>query len=471
MIGAVGLGDDEAHYWMWSKNLDWSYYDHPPMVAWIIALFTGIGGDHEFFVRIGAVFLFALTSFGAYQLGKSVKNEKTGFYTVLFLNASPVFSFLGSVLMVPDSSLGTAWIFFILFFYRAVQKPDRFKYWVFSGIALGIGLLSKYNAVLLPISAFLFLLSSNRCRGLLLRKEPYLALGIGLIFAIPVVIWNARHAWASFGFQLNHGLGSDNSFSTTLFLQILGAQIAYISPILFILSFIALFLSGDRGFRQQDESHLFLFFFGAPTLILFDLIGSFHRILPHWPALGFMTSFIALALWIEERPKLNRWKAPALVFGVFLTLIIPIQATTFAFPITRHFGSKADPTNDLYGWPEAAKEINHLKAELDREGPAFIYSYKFLIADQVGFYIHQSRGIYCFNEDKSQFDFWEDPDKLKGQNALFVTDNRYDIDPIEKFGKNFEKIEKLPSLQIYRKGELIRTFYFYKSYRFKGLKV
>lgn len=470
MIGAVGLGDDEAHYWMWSKNLDWSYFDHPPMVAWIIAFFTGLGGDHEFFVRIGAVLLFALTSFGAFQLGKVIKNEKTGLYAVLFLNASPVFSFLGSVLMLPDSSLGTAWVFFIFFFYQAVQNPDDSRHWIFSGIALGIGLLSKYNAVLLPFSAFLYLLFSKQKRGLLLRKEPYLALLIGLVFAIPVFLWNARHEWASFGFQLNHGLGSDNSFSTILFFQILGAQLGYISPILFVLSFIALFLSGYRGLKEKDDNHLFLFFFAAPTLILFDLIGSFHRILPHWPALGFMTAFISLALWIEERPKLNRWKVPALIFGLFLTLIIPIQALTFTIPITRYFGSIADPTNDLYGWPEAAKEINRLKAEMDKEGPSFIYAYKFLIADQVGFYTRKSRGIYCFNEYKTQFDFWEDPDKLKGQNGIFVTDNRYDIDPIGKFGKNFERIERLPSLQIFRKGERIRTFYFYKSYGFKGLK-
>lgn len=471
LIGQVGLGDDEAHYWMWSKHLDWSYFDHPPMVAWIIAFFTGIGGDHEFYVRIGAVLLFSLTSFGAYHLGRLIKNEKTGLYTVLFLNISPVFSFLGSVLMVPDSSLGAAWIFFLLFFYLAVQKPDHFRYWLFLGIALGIGLLSKYNAVLLPFSAFLYLLFSNKSRGLLLRKEPYLALGIGLVFAIPVILWNARHDWASFGFQLNHGLGSDASFSMTLFFQILGAQLGYISPLLFVLSFFALFLSGFQGIKHQDDNHLFLFFFSAPTLILFNLVGSFHKILPHWPALGFITAFISLSIWIEERPRLNRWKVPAVLFGLFLTLIIPLQAVSFVVPITRHFNSKVDPTNDLYGWPETAREIARLQKELVSEGPAFIFANKFLIADQVGFYMRQSRGIYCFNEDKTQFDYWDDPEKLIGQNAILISDNRYEIDPFEKFGRNFQRIEKLPPLNIYRHGELIRIVYFFKCYGFKGLKI
>ena len=27
---------DEAYYWYYSQNLDWGYFDHPPMVAWLI---------------------------------------------------------------------------------------------------------------------------------------------------------------------------------------------------------------------------------------------------------------------------------------------------------------------------------------------------------------------------------------------------------------------------------------------------
>jgi hypothetical protein len=468
MIGQVGLGDDEAHYWMWSKNLDWSYFDHPPLVAWIIAFFTSIGGDHEFFVRVGAVLLFIVTSSAAYFLAAGLKDEKAGFYTVLFLNVAPVFSFLGSVLMVPDSSLGAAWLLFLFFFYKALQQEGFNRYWFLTGIALGAGFLSKYNAILLPGSALLYLLFSNKNRKWLLKKEPYLAIGIGLLFLIPVILWNARHDWASFGFQLNHGLGTDHSFSLTLFFQILGAEIGYISPVLFFLSLIALILSGYYGLKRQDDTHLFLFFFGAPTLLLFNGVGSFHKILPHWPALGFVTGFISLSLWMNERGGLRAWKIPAVIFGLLLTLIIPVQALFKWVPLE----AKIDVTNELYGWPAAAERVKRIQEEMtSKEGVPFIYAHKFLIADQIGFYTKQGKGIYCFNEDKTQFDFWEDPEKLRGQNAIFVTDNRYDIDPVQKFGANFQKIEKLAPLYIYRHGELIRTFYFYKSYGFKGLKI
>ena len=42
-------------YWYWAKHLDWSYYDHPPMAACIMAFFAGLGGNREFFVRIGGL--------------------------------------------------------------------------------------------------------------------------------------------------------------------------------------------------------------------------------------------------------------------------------------------------------------------------------------------------------------------------------------------------------------------------------
>src|SRR6476469_5270700 len=32
----LDLAPDEAHYWEWSRQLDWSYYSKGPLVAWII---------------------------------------------------------------------------------------------------------------------------------------------------------------------------------------------------------------------------------------------------------------------------------------------------------------------------------------------------------------------------------------------------------------------------------------------------
>src|SRR5689334_17922432 len=34
------LGNDEAYYWLYSQYWQWNYFDHPPMVAVWIRIFT-----------------------------------------------------------------------------------------------------------------------------------------------------------------------------------------------------------------------------------------------------------------------------------------------------------------------------------------------------------------------------------------------------------------------------------------------
>src|SRR6202048_3239243 len=58
---------DEAYYWMWSKHLAGGYYDHPPMVAFLIRLGTMIAGDTELGVRLVSILLALPMSWAVYQ--------------------------------------------------------------------------------------------------------------------------------------------------------------------------------------------------------------------------------------------------------------------------------------------------------------------------------------------------------------------------------------------------------------------
>jgi len=44
-IQAVELAPDEAYYWTWSRNLQWGYYDHPPLVGFLIWIGTAIAAS------------------------------------------------------------------------------------------------------------------------------------------------------------------------------------------------------------------------------------------------------------------------------------------------------------------------------------------------------------------------------------------------------------------------------------------
>ena len=58
---------DEAYYWMWSKNLAGGYYDHPPMVAYVIRAGTLIAGDTELGVRLVSILLALPMSYAIYR--------------------------------------------------------------------------------------------------------------------------------------------------------------------------------------------------------------------------------------------------------------------------------------------------------------------------------------------------------------------------------------------------------------------
>src|SRR5438128_6431185 len=60
--GSTGLVNDEAYYRIWSLAPSLSYYDHPPMIAWLIAAGRAIAGDTALGVRFFAPIVYLLSA-------------------------------------------------------------------------------------------------------------------------------------------------------------------------------------------------------------------------------------------------------------------------------------------------------------------------------------------------------------------------------------------------------------------------
>lgn len=169
---------DEAYYWLWSKNLDFSYFDHPPMIAYFIKL-TTIFSNSEFFVRFSTIICYLIFNFILYKLAKEMFNEYVGYLSLAIFNTFPA-NALGFII-TPDIPLMLFTILFLYFSFIALEK-DEPKYWYLSGIVCGFGLLSKYNAVLLIISIFFVILLVKEYRKFLFTKYLYLSILLSLIF-------------------------------------------------------------------------------------------------------------------------------------------------------------------------------------------------------------------------------------------------------------------------------------------------
>ncbi|MCU0808463.1 MAG: glycosyltransferase family 39 protein, partial [Candidatus Contendobacter sp.] len=198
-LGLPELFYEEAYYWNYAKHLDIGYLDHPPMVAWIIGLFTKLMGDNEFSVRFGAFLCWFITAYFSYRLTREVHDRASVNQATLLIATLPAFFAVGWV-MTPDAPLMACWAAALYFLYQAVIH-DRRMAWSGVGVSIGLGMLSKYTIALLGLAVLAFILVDRHSRKWLFRPEPYLSIILAMIIFSPVIIWNAGHEWVSFLYQ------------------------------------------------------------------------------------------------------------------------------------------------------------------------------------------------------------------------------------------------------------------------------
>ena len=200
--GSVGLGHDEAYHYLFTLHRDWSYFDHPPMLALVGSAGPALFGvAAAWSLRIGFIALFAGSTALMARLTSRFFGPWAGFCAALALNVSAYHTAAAGAFALPDGPLLFFWLLTLDRLAVAVETPDRLKLWAMVGLAWGGALLSKYHAVFLPAGLLVYIAIERSARPLLRRPGPYLAVLIGVAAFVPVLWWNAQHGWASFLFQ------------------------------------------------------------------------------------------------------------------------------------------------------------------------------------------------------------------------------------------------------------------------------
>jgi dolichol-phosphate mannosyltransferase len=314
-LGVPELLFEEAYYWNYAKHLDIGYLDHPLMVAWIIRPFVALMGNIEFAVRAGAFLCWLVTAWFSYRLTRDVLGRAAAYRALTLVAVLPVFFFFG-VFMSPDAPLTACWSAAIYFTYRVVIKEEP-RAWLGLGVALGLGMISKYTVVLLGAAIVVFVLIDRPSRRWLARPQPYIAALIALVLFSPVIVWNWQQDWASFAFQSQDRLASKFSFSLPRFA---GNVIALLTPT-GILSVIALVVC-----RRQLTSG-----FAAPVVSAGATSARSYFLLT-WLALFPVAAYAAISLFRES--KLN-WTGPCWLGLVPLMALLVTPAPALESGATR----------------------------------------------------------------------------------------------------------------------------------------
>ncbi len=475
--GHLNLAPDEAHYWSWSKRLDWSYYSKGPMVAYLIALSTRVGADSEFFVRLPAVLLSAGSALLTFALaGGLCGSKRVGLDAVLLLAAMPLVE-AGSILMTIDAPLVFFWSLTLVLIHRALMAQGN-AWWVLAGIGLGLGLLSKYSMAAMVPQIFLYLALSKAHRFWLRRSGPYLALGAGLLLFLPVLWWNATHDFVSFRHLLGQlGGGKAGVLPLKSLGDFVGSQVGVVTPVLFILLMIGMWHAGRAGLaRSGDGASLFLFCASAPLLFACVILSLWTKVQANWAAPAYLAATIAAARWRsgsspDDMSPRRGWGnrplfATALMTGFLVSAIahFPQSLASVGLP----FPSGLDPTARLRGWAETGRRVSEVYEEMRRSRPTFVFSDQYQIASEMMFYVpaHPKTYTIQLGQRLNQFDLWGGTTEVLGWDAIFVT-GRTGEPPIEVL-RSFESVRQERPERVLPHVDQPRALHSWSIYRCYG---
>lgn len=288
------LHPDEAYYWVWSKNVALSYYDGPPLTAWLLRIWTDIFGIHIWSIKLIAVTAVSISSILLYHLTNKLFDKDVALKALLIFLLIPIIQATNFITTL-DPLLLLLWTWSLLLFWNWLQQPSLLKT-ISLGIVIGLGLLAKYTMILFLPCAFIILLFKD-CRQLLLSYKPYLCVMIAIIISSPIWVWNYHHDWISLGFQWHHGT-KQSHFSMSKLLSYLGGQCLDFN----VIYFLGLIYLSCRYYK--DYKQFKLIFLLIPTLFILFIFGYFglsNLSEPNWTMPAYITASILLAYFCDKR--------------------------------------------------------------------------------------------------------------------------------------------------------------------------
>ena len=369
---------DELYYWSWSQHLQWSYFDHPPMIAWLVALSTSIFGNNIVGIRLVGI---ALTFAILLILGTVIRGRQMRL--VLLFTPTAMFA---SVITTPDVPLLFFWLTYIVWANSINQRfqdwnldpvarvyhkmPVPWGQWAAGGAILGLGILSKYT-MFLAIPIILVLLSSNyRWRAWLSGFS--LHLGIAAIFALPILIYNIQHDFLPLSFQWHHSVtGTGFSFSNLMWF--FGEQSLLSSPLPILL--LPWILTHRSRFRNVPYWQTCLWFFALP-FVLFSIMASRARLEGNWALVSYL-AFWPLVQTYFDHTSFRVVAKNLYLFSMAALVIVDVVILIYCFSSNPAFVSpEKDRLNQMRSYYELSKTIAKETRALTTTQPLYLPTYQ-----------------------------------------------------------------------------------------------
>jgi len=410
LAAVMPLSPDEAYYWMWSHHMQLSYFDHPPFIAWLFYLGHWLEPWGQW-LRLPTVLLGHLTFLTWFYILKPQFSWDKYKYWYALAFFSPLVGF-GSMVGTPDVPLILFWSLAVYFFQQCLlhQKPRDY---FLLGAALGLGFCSKYHIVLFVPFIVLYLLVEKRFREVSFKKLSATILG-GLIFSLPVIVWNVQNEFASFRFQIDHGLGKTN-WTPDWTLGYLVAEALILFPLVLYAALRA----------KPTKEYRFLPYIAWGPLLFFFLSSFRGTVELNWPNVAFPAVF-ALVLFSPNPRKIALW-----------TSCFWLAFYTFGFSAANFF-----PKNNSLAKPFREQFRFRPLASLQKEYKP-LYAGTYQMASTIWY--ENKEPIYKLR-DMSRYDFYDTlPRSLPQEDSFYLIQENWSEIPdwVEKAGYKTEVVEEI----------------------------
>jgi hypothetical protein len=491
-------GFDESYYYLYTLNIDWSYFDHPPLVAFTTGIGPWLTGEvSQLTIRMGSLILYTGTLTFLYLTSAQLFSKKVATWTLAIATVIPIFQVVFGILNLPDVPLMFFWSAALYVaaceFFREPRTYRPSYRIAIIGLLVGLAFLGKYHGAILGASLVGFCLTSARHRPALFSPWTVLGIALFLMTISPVLFWNMNHDWASFRFQSGRVL-PDTVFNPSGLAVTFLVGLGYLFPTLGLpLWWVTLKATLSQVVRifnpklmpveqEVSQKQRMVLWVSLPVFLWFTLIGGFHPVLPSWPMPGFFGATLLLgeqaAIWENKFPqRVHYWLKGSAVVILSLMFFALLHVT---------WGIVQKPNQYALGgglWP--AKDDNStqlidiqqlrqgfiqsptLRAALNDAD--FVFTNRYFLGGQIAMAVTPlgHKMVTCFDADPRGFAFWSKDTQELNKDALYITSELFEQgeDVHTKYGSYFQSIQKIGAIPIRRGGVVVQVFNVYSAKR------
>ena len=447
---------DEAYYWVWGQRPGLSYYDHPPLQAWLQAASSALLGPGTLALRLPAWLTLAGSFYVLYLFIRRAWGEdwqRPWLISVILLLGSPLF-LIYTTIATPDHLLVTLGLLALYLMARFFEGADagapQWRYLFGAAVFIGLTCLTKYIGVVLLLGLAIAIVMSPARRRLLLDWRLYAAGLVTVAMQLPVLLWNIETGFSSIRLHLVDRQRFDSGLTWVHLVSFVLQLLIFAGPFL-VWPTVKAFLNREHGFAGVTQSLARATYAGSTLGFMAIALRTF--VSGHWNILGQAALIPALVRQIGARWQLAlHW-----LYGAAMGALLLVNYTIY--PV---LGVDTLETYRAYGWEEIAAAYAE---EAEKARPEFLAASHYMLASQLNL-MRKSTEVTALSQRLDQYDYWFDDADHIGESALILDDLHSPLEPI--IAESFETVTELKRLQIFQRGVLTGTFRIYLATGYRG---